>query len=779
MKKFLYSLLAVAALVSCSTDNTEDGPVVPEGPETIAGANFTLESPEGMTFAWENGSKVSVFRSNTNERFAYNAEANEFVKEDNLKMGDLLDNVYGAFPYKGTTRVQNGKIKTELIAEQTYVENGVCFAENPMVAVSESAETTEMEFKNLCGYGVIKLYGTAAVKKVAIQGNNKEDLAGTILATVGDEPTVSFQALQQSLVGVVSEEAVVLGETEENATAFYITLPPVTFENGFTVVITDSYGNTRKKGFRVDEENPAVSISRNEVTELCTFELKEKLPTKTILDVQFNLDGTAIDEGIYGLEVNLVGEAGEDPFVYKHPKFKANNIARFNHNCYNNNQEPTGFYKIDYSQNVEMMETIADGFAMEVVIANTAWSWDWWSVPVSTDAFRLMRKGAKDNNAWTFTLNNGGGWWPGNVTGINATLELNKYDHIVYMYDADNMQVQVYQNGILLGLREDVAEFNPGQWLSIGGTLEMGGNLAMHWNGEVALVRMYDQVLTVDEIADKLKDLKLPEAPIAPETTISTPLLDVKFNENKSASNAGSMASLEVKSAADMGHNMDNTAMINVDGFGWVPQFKTNPHNGDSWDNWYRIDYTDNAEFKGKLEDGFTMELLCFHDGNPGDYYVRPVSADKWLVHLRCNGGGGYHWWQTCVNADNGYWSQWGDQWNGWGYGNSHPIFNKDTGAVMESYAHYVFVWDAEDGEWGSYLNGNFNGGNKSNTFNYGNVFNICGMPHRDGQAQHGWKGKVAMVRFYDEAFNQEQVISRYTELQPAIEKLNASNVTE
>jgi hypothetical protein len=45
-----------------------------------------------------------------------------------------------------------------------------------------------------------------------------------------------------------------------------------------------------------------------------------------------------------------------------------------------------------------------------------------------------------------------------------------------------------------------------------------------------------------------------------------------------------------------------------------------------------------------------------------------------------------------------------------------------------------------------------------------------------DGQAQHGWTGKVAMVRFYDEAFNQEQVISRYTELQPAIEKLNASN---
>ena len=766
------------ALVGCS-DGGDDVVVETEtGDDAIPASGITVESPEGLSFAWEEGSTISLFRSKTNEKFVYNSASNEFEKKDKLEKKEPMDANYGVMPYKGTTRVANGEVKMEFPSRQTYAANGVCFAENPMVGVSASASTTDMQFKNLGGYAVVKVYGTAVIKSIAIEGMNGETLAGTAMVAASDDadPTFSISALPSKTVTVTAETPVELGLTAEEATPFYLMVPPTTFEAGFTVILTDSYGNVRKKNFKVDEENPAVSIARNEVVEIATIELKEKLPTQTILDVKFNEDGTATDEGIYGLAVNLVGEAGEDPFVYKHPKFKDNNIARFNHNCYNNNQEPTGFYKVDYSANEEMMETIADGFAMEVVFANTAWSWDWWSVPVSTDAFRLMRKGYKDNNAWTFTFNNGGGWWPGNITAINATLELNKYTHVVYMYDADNMQVQVWHNGILSGLAENVAEFLPGQWLSIGGTLEMGGNLAMHWNGEVAVVRMYDQVLEPAEIGEKFSDLKLPEAPIAPATTISTPLLDVKFNENKSATNAGSMASLEVKSAADMGHNMDNTDMINVDGFGWVPKFKTAPHNGDSWDNWYRIDYTDNAEFKGKLEDGFTMEILCFHDGNPGDFYVRPVSTDKWGVHLRCNGGGGYHWWQTFINADNGYWNQWGDQWNGWGHDNRHPIFNKDTGAVMESYAHYVFVWDAEDGEWGSYLNGHFNGGNKSNTFNYGNVFNICGMPHRDGQAQHGWTGKVAMVRFYDEAFNQEQVLGRYTELQPAIEKLNASN---
>ena len=65
MKKFLYSLLAVATLVSCGGDEGPEVEVVPEGPETIEASNFTIETTEGLSFAWENESKVSVFRSNT------------------------------------------------------------------------------------------------------------------------------------------------------------------------------------------------------------------------------------------------------------------------------------------------------------------------------------------------------------------------------------------------------------------------------------------------------------------------------------------------------------------------------------------------------------------------------------------------------------------------------------------------------------------------------------------------------------------------------------------
>lgn len=763
------------ALVGCSSDDDviqeeETGPV----DEVIAAASFTLESPASNTFAWVDGSRVSIFRSNVNERFAYSAAENQFKKEDKLKKGEAFENVYGVYPYKGANRVTNGEIKTEIPAAQQYSADGVNFANAPMVGMSASASSTDIAFKNLCGYAVVKLYGTAVVKSVAITDNSGNALAGVAMAEIGEdgEPTFDIVASQNNTVTLTAAEPVSLGATVEEATPFYLIVPPTTLEAGFIVTVVDSYGNVRKKNFKVNEENPAYVIGRNEAVTVAEYELAEKKPVQTILDVQFNEDGTAADEGIYGMDVTLMGDINPYSYVYKHPKFKANNIARFGHIMHNNGGKNFSYYKVDYSANEEMKATIADGFALEVVTMNTAWSWDWWSVPVGSDAFRLLRKGDKDNNDWNFTFNHGGGWWPGNITKMNTTLEKNKYHHTVMMYDADNLKIQVYQDGILIGEANDVAEFNPGSWLTIGGFAESNGSLFMQWNGEVALVRMYDQALTPEEVADKLKDLKLPDASAEPASpALSTPLLDVKFKEDKTAENVGTLSSLEILSKPN-----DNTTMINVDGFGWVPNFANPVHNGDYHDGWYRIDYTDNQEFKNKLEDGFTVEFLCFSNFNPGDFYVRPVSADKWGVHLRCNGGGGYHWWQTFINADNGYWNQWGNQYNGYGDKPDKAIFNKDTGKVMESYTHFVLVWNKEAKEWGTYVDGNFNGGNRQDTFNYGNILNINGMPHRDGFAQHGWNGKVAMLRVYDEALSQEQVLDRYEALQPTIQKLNASN---
>lgn len=759
------------ALVGCS-DGGDDPVVEPTtGDDKIPAAGITVESPEGLSFAWEEGSTISLFRSKTNEKFVYNSASNEFEKKDKLEKKEPMDANYGVMPYKGTTRVANGEVKMEFPSRQTYAANGVCFAENPMVGVSASASSTDMQFKNLGGYAVVKVYGTAVIKSIAIEGMNGETLAGTAMVApeVDADPTFSITALPSKTVTVTAETPVELGLTAEEATPFYLMVPPTTFEAGFIVILTDSYGNVRKKNFKVDEENPAISIARNEVVELATIELKEKLPTQTILDVVFNEDGSATDEGIYGLGVNLMGEP-TNTFVYKHKDFKKN-VARFHNVRINNDITNHSYYKVDFSgedeTSVAIRETIADGFALEVVTLGTASNWDWWLSPVGTDAYRFFLKGGKDNYAWNFTFNNGGGWFPGNVNKINVDYEFGKYMHDVYVYDADNMQIQVWHNGTLLGLVENVAEFNSGNYLTIGGYAEANENLFMQWNGEVAMVKMYDQALEPAEIAEKFKDLKMPEGSLAPAATYSEPLIDFKWNADKTATNAGTQTDLTVKSVP-----ANHTVMMNVDGFGNIVKFDlASGNNNWNTEGFWEIDYSTNEAFKNKLKDGFTFEFVCVADKNPGDFYCRAAATDTFGCHLRCTGGGGQHYWQAYFNGNNEVWWNLGNTTDGY-----QNICVKDTGKNMESFAHVVCVYDPAIKKYYTYYNGHGNAGfGNVGEFNVGNFVGVPGMPGNPGGMQHGWVGKVAIVRMYDEPFNVEQILARYNDLKPVIEKLNTT----
>ena len=488
-----------------------------------------------------------------------------------------------------------------------------------------------------------------------------------------------------------------------------------------------------------------------------------RAPAKTILDVVFNEDGTATDEGIYGLDIQLMGEP-TNTFVYHHKEWKKN-VARFHNVRINSDITKHSYYKIDYSQNVEMMKTIADGFALEVVTLASCANWDWWLSPVATDAYRFLLKGARDNYAWNFTFNNSGSWFPDNINKINTTYDFNKYHHTVYMYDADNMQIQVWHNGTLLGMTENISEFKSGNLLTIGGYGNANDELFMQWNGEVAVVKMYDQVLEPAEIAEKFKGLKIPEGgSLAPAATYSEPLIDIKWNADKTATNAGTQTDLEVTAVPD-----DNVAVVNVDGFGYVADFNAMPNNYWNTSGFYQIDYSANEEFKNKLRDGFTFEFVCVVEGNPGAFFCRAAATDTFGCHLRCTGDGGMHYWQAYFNGNNGVWWNLGNTTDGY-----QNICVKDTGMNMESFGHMVCVYDPAIKKYYTYYNGHGNAGSGNvGEFNVGNFVGVPGMPGNPEGMQHGWPGKVAMVRMYDEPFNVEQILTRYNDLKPTIEKLN------
>ena len=482
-----------------------------------------------------------------------------------------------------------------------------------------------------------------------------------------------------------------------------------------------------------------------------------------ILDIQFNEDGTATDKGIYGLDVELVGD-DHNVNVYKHPQFKANNIARFNHIMHNDRHKYSSYYKIDYDSQDEFKATIADGFTMEIVTLNTAWAWDWWGVPVATDAFRFVRVGDYNENAWYFTYNENGSWFPVQRYRINATLDKNKYVHNAYVYDADNQVINVYHNGELLGQREDIAKFAPGAWLTIGGFSDSEGALYMQWNGEVALVKMYDKPMNAAQVANSYDNLQLPNAPAYKAESFGKPLFDIKFAKDQTATNVGSHTSVKVISKPN-----DKTTIQNVEGFGNIVDFNNDIHNGTHADGFYRVEYGNDADFTRKLQDGFTMEVLCVSNFDQGQFWMRPFSTNKWGIMLK---DGGEKKWVAFAQATDNNWGAYGSIQN-----TGYVVYSESRGITKhESFAHIVYVYDAHTKEWATYVDGNFNGGKSENNFDVGSVLSICGMPYTDREEMaHGWNGKVAMARIYDKAYNQDAIIQRFEELQPTIKTLNAA----
>ena len=133
---------------------------------------------------------------------------------------------------------QSGVITATLPAEQSYAENSFGQGDNAMVAVTKNTDDTFLKFKNVGGYLELWLYGEdVTVKSITLTGNNEEKLSGTatITSTYGSEPTISMANNATPTITLNCGEGVKIGTSAETATAFWLVVPPTTFESGFTI----------------------------------------------------------------------------------------------------------------------------------------------------------------------------------------------------------------------------------------------------------------------------------------------------------------------------------------------------------------------------------------------------------------------------------------------------------------------------------------------------------------------------------------------------------------
>ncbi len=253
----------------------------------------------GTDVFWSSGDQIAVFMANTlRKRFNVTPESIDskdatFQYDSQYIITGKNDNIshnVAYYPFCDVTCAPDGSSYTlgnlTLPSTQSYVEGSVGLGAYPMVAVTENTDDVNFCFRNLCGVMQFQLKGYGFVKSVSIKGNRGEVLAGPAVVTAGygNDPSISMSAEGGKEVTLdCGENGVELNETDP--VSFYIALPPVQFEGGFTITVTDIWGGSKE--YSTTKKNP---VGRSKGL---------RMPAKEYIGVRPPQEGDYVDE--YGI----------------------------------------------------------------------------------------------------------------------------------------------------------------------------------------------------------------------------------------------------------------------------------------------------------------------------------------------------------------------------------------------------------------------------------------------------------------------------------------------
>ena len=318
MKKtrFLQSLICLLA-VSCSVNELDMQ--VPDRSEDLV-FHATLESSEPDTkvylddnikILWNADDRISIFNKSTlNQQFYFAGETGEnsgdfyWVEDDYFGAGNNLDYICAVYPYSESTSISNANVLTLTLPEvQTYNhDKPKSFGQGANTMVSVTNDHL-LRFKNVGGYLAFRFYGGSSenpisVSSIRLVGNNGETLSGeaTMTPVIGQLPEIRWASTTgKSILLDCGETGVNLGTTREDATIFWMVVPPTSFSGGFTLLVTDTNGDVFIK-----KTTKELTVDRNAVLRVSPIQVDmdsaglslnnvssadpEKLPSTTAID---------------------------------------------------------------------------------------------------------------------------------------------------------------------------------------------------------------------------------------------------------------------------------------------------------------------------------------------------------------------------------------------------------------------------------------------------------------------------------------------------------------
>ena len=257
MKNTLWMSILLALLVSgCSQEE-----MLKHTSSASGGRVFTtsFENDESRTYLedgkysrWTEGDRISLFDASTlNNQYLFAGDTGDsggtfFMLSKPEGTGTTLATNYAVYPYdKDMTISSKGTITLTLPSIQHYAENSYGLGDNTMVAVTENTDDTFLSFKNVGGCFKLQLYGDdVTVKSITLKGNNDEKIAGkaTITAAYDKAPVVTMADDAATSITLDCGKGIKMGTTEDEATTFWIVVPPTIFSKGITVMVRD-FGN--------------------------------------------------------------------------------------------------------------------------------------------------------------------------------------------------------------------------------------------------------------------------------------------------------------------------------------------------------------------------------------------------------------------------------------------------------------------------------------------------------------------------------------------------------
>ena len=270
-------------IVSCSVHELETKNTLPSGDEVFFASLESYSEPdtkvyvdENVKILWDEDDRVTIFNKYTyNQEYRFagetgdNAGAFKKVPNDDFVTGNSIDHIYAIYPFIETTKISNKEVMTiTLPSEQFYRENSFGPGANVMTSATED---NNLLFKNVGGYLVLKFYGEGvAVSAIKLEGNNGELLSGkaTVTHAVEGVPSVTMATDAGTSITLNCPTPVELGTTKDDATLFWLVVPPTKFTGGFTLTVTDANGNEFVK-----ETTANLSIARNGVLRISPIEV--------------------------------------------------------------------------------------------------------------------------------------------------------------------------------------------------------------------------------------------------------------------------------------------------------------------------------------------------------------------------------------------------------------------------------------------------------------------------------------------------------------------------